>query len=60
VLAWAAAAGQLAALVAGRYAPYPSAAERPPRGLVRESVRRLVLARRRHRAAASERRALGG
>ena len=30
-LAWAAAAGQLVALVGGRYAPYPSAAERPPR-----------------------------
>ncbi|MDX6666550.1 MAG: aminopeptidase YwaD, partial [Solirubrobacteraceae bacterium] len=29
-LAWAAAAGQLLALAGGRYAPYPSAAERPP------------------------------
>jgi hypothetical protein len=61
VLAWAAAAGQLAALVAGRYAPYPAANERPPRGLVRESIRRLVLAQRRRRhAAESERRALHG
>jgi peptidase M28-like protein len=59
VLAWAAAAGQLAALVAGRYAPYPSAAERPPRGLVRESIRRVVLARRR-RASESKRSALHG
>jgi hypothetical protein len=46
-LAWAAAAGQLVALSAGRYAPYPTAAERPPRGPIREAVRRLVLARRR-------------
>jgi hypothetical protein len=48
-LGWAAAAGQLVALSAGRYAPYPSAAERPPRGPFRESVRRLVLAQRRRR-----------
>jgi len=48
-LAWAAAAGQLVALAAGRYAPYPSAAERPPRGPIRETIRRIVLARRRRR-----------
>jgi hypothetical protein len=51
-LAWLAAAGQLAAVAAGRYAPYPSARERPPRGPVRELVRRLllmVLTRRRER-----------
>jgi hypothetical protein len=42
-LAWLAAAGQLAAVSAGRYAPYPSARERPPRGPVRELVRRLLL-----------------
>jgi hypothetical protein len=48
VLAWAAAAGQLVALSAGRYAPYPGAAERPPRGPIRETVRWIVLARRRH------------
>ena len=35
-LACAAAAGQLVALVGGRYAPYPSAAERPPRGPLRQ------------------------
>jgi hypothetical protein len=57
-LAWAAAAAQLVAISAGRYAPYPAAAERPPRGPLRESVRRLVLARRRH-AAEQARRALG-
>ena len=60
-LAWAAAAGQLVALVGGRYAPYPSAAERPPRGPLRETIRRLVLAqRRRRRAPAVPRRALNG
>lgn len=42
-LAWLAAAGQLAAVSAGRYAPYPSARERPPRGPVRELVRRLLV-----------------
>ena len=50
-LGWAAAAGQLAALTGGRYAPYPAAAERPPRGPLRETVRRVVLARRRRRGA---------
>ena len=60
-LAWAAAAGQLVALVGGRYAPYPSAAERPPRGPLREIVRQLVLAqRRRRRAPEGPRRALSG
>lgn len=58
-LAWAACAAQLVALSASRYAPYPAAAERPPRGPVRETIRRLVLARRRH-ASESARRALHG
>jgi hypothetical protein len=58
-LAWAAAAGQLVALSAGRYAPYPTAAERPPRGPIRETIRQLVLARRRH-ASDAARRALHG
>jgi hypothetical protein len=61
-LASVAAVGQLVALVGGRYAPYPSAAERPPRGPLRESLRRLVLVverRRRRRAAAAPRRATG-
>ena len=65
VLGWAAAAGQLVALTGGRYAPYPAAAERPPRGPVRETVRRLVLARRRRRGergseSEQQRRALHG
>ena len=51
-LAWCAVAAQMFALSAGHYAPYASAAERPPRGPVRNSVRAAVLAsrRRRHRA----------
>jgi hypothetical protein len=60
-LGWLAAAGQLSAIAAGRYVPYPSAAERPPRGPIRETIRRLVLAqRRRRRAAEPERRVLHG
>ena len=46
LLGWAAVAGQLAALAAGRYAPYPSSREQRPRGPLRRAVRRLVLARR--------------
>jgi Peptidase family M28 len=41
-LAWLAAAGQLAAIAAGRYAPYPEARERPPRGPIRELIGRLL------------------
>jgi hypothetical protein len=60
-VAWLAAAAQLTALAAGRYAPYPSAAERPPRGPVRETIRRVVLANRaRRRATEEERQALEG
>ena len=55
-LAWAAAAGQLAALAAGRYAPYPSATERRPRGPIRETIRRIVLAERRRRRASEPQR----
>ena len=53
---FAAAAAQVAALSAGRYAPYPEVRERPPLGPARRLVRRVVLttrARRRARAAAS-------
>jgi hypothetical protein len=59
-LAWAAAAAQLLALTGRRYAPYPSAAERPPRGPIRETIRRLVLARRRRHALDAGPRALHG
>lgn len=61
-IGWLAAAGQVTALAVGRYAPYPSARERPPRGPLREAVRRTVLtvrAARRHGAGA-EREALEG
>jgi hypothetical protein len=53
-LVWAAAAAQMAALSVRRYAPYPAAHERPPRGPLRELVRRAVVAQRRRRSAASE------
>ena len=59
-LGWIAGAAQLVAIVAGRYAPYPPAAERPPRGPLREIVRRVVLAQRRRRAPETGRRALHG
>ncbi|HJQ73976.1 MAG TPA: M28 family peptidase [Gaiellaceae bacterium] len=57
-LGWLAAAGQLAALAAGRYAPYPSARERSRRGPLRELLRTLLLAQRRRAALAEERRAV--
>jgi hypothetical protein len=41
---WLAGAGQLAALSVGRYAPYPDAAELPPRGPVRRVLRSTYLA----------------
>jgi hypothetical protein len=56
VAVWAAAGGQLAALAAGRYAPYPDARERPPLGPLRRSLRGIVLStrtRRRERLAAA-------
>ena len=59
---WLAAAGQMTALTIGRYAPYPSARERPPRGPLREAVRRMVLTVRaaRRQPPGSERKALEG
>jgi hypothetical protein len=61
-VAWLAAAGQMTALATGRYAPYPNARERPPRGPLRETVRRTVLTVRaaRKRASGTERKALQG
>jgi Peptidase family M28 len=57
-LAWLAAAGQLAALAANRYAPYPSPQERSRRGPLRELIRTLVFAPRRRHSAAETRRAV--
>jgi hypothetical protein len=57
-LGWLAAAGQFAALAAGRYAPYPAPHERPRRGPLRELIRTLVLSRRRRAAVAEARRAV--
>jgi hypothetical protein len=57
-LAWLAVAGQLAALAADRYAPYPAPGERPRRGPVRELIRTLVFAPRRRTAVAETRRAV--
>jgi hypothetical protein len=59
--AWLAAAAQVAALATGRYAPYPSAAERPERGPIRETVRRVVLGvRARRRTPHEESKAMEG
>jgi len=57
-LGWLAAAGQLAALSAGRYAPYPAPGERPRRGPIRELIRTLVLAQRHRTESAEARRAV--
>jgi MFS family permease len=57
-LGWLAVAGQLAALTAGRYAPYPARHERPRRGPIRELIRTLVFAQRRRAALAEARRAV--
>lgn len=61
-VAWLAAAGQVTALTIRRYAPYPDVRERPPRGPLREAVRRTVLTVRaaRRNQQGTERRALEG
>jgi hypothetical protein len=60
-LAGAACAAQLAAVAAGRYAPYPERDERPARGPLRELVRMIALAvRSRRRVIDERRRAVGG
>ena len=57
-LGWLAVAAQLAALTAGRYAPYPELHERPRRGPLRELIRALVFTQRRRAAIAEGRRAV--
>ena len=61
VLCWLAGAAQLTAIAAGRYAPYPSAAERPPRGPIRNTHPRARPRprARRHRATAEDDRGVG-
>jgi hypothetical protein len=60
ICAWFAVAAQLAAIVSGRYAPYPSAAERPRLGPGRRLAQTVLVAAQRRRSAASERdRAVG-
>jgi len=58
--AWLTVAAQLSALVAGRYAPYPSAHERQRLGPGRRLLRTLVLATQRRRSEAGRDRAVGG
>jgi hypothetical protein len=54
LVVWLAGTGQLAALATHRYAPYPEAAELPPRGPIRRVLRGTVLAVRNRRRRASE------
>ena len=54
LVVWLAGSGQLAALAARRYAPYPDVAELPPRGPARRVLRRTYLAVRDRRRRASE------
>jgi hypothetical protein len=56
VLCGTACAAQLAAVSAGRYAPYPARNERPARGPLRELVRTVVLASRARKRVTEERR----
>jgi hypothetical protein len=61
VLGWAAGAAQLLALAGGRYAPYPTVAERRRLGPLRRLVRTaLLLVLGRKTASPGRRRALGG
>jgi hypothetical protein len=55
LLAWGAAAGQIGAILFGRYSPYPSEGAYPERGLVREGVRQSILLTRRFRGARPQR-----
>ncbi len=59
-LAWTAAAAQLAAVAARRYAPYPGADDLPPGGALRTATRRVVAAARSARGFAEDARALEG
>jgi hypothetical protein len=54
LVVWLAGTGQLAALSVSRYAPYPDAAELPPRGPLRRVAQRAVVAVRDRRRRASD------
>jgi Peptidase family M28 len=54
LVVWLAGTAQLAALTTGRYAPYPQAAERPPRGPVQRILRRTYVAVQNRRTRAPE------
>lgn len=58
VLLWLAGVSQLTAIALGRYAPYPSASERPKLGPIRATIRAVVLGARGRRATRDERKAL--
>jgi hypothetical protein len=58
VLLWLAGVSQLTAIATGRYAPYPSAAERPPLGPIRSTVRAVVLGLHGRRASRRDQEAL--
>ena len=59
LVVWLAGTAQLMALTAGRYAPYPEAAERPPRGPLRRVFDATIgTVRNRRRASAEEAEAL--
>jgi hypothetical protein len=49
---WGAAAGQIGAVLFGRYSPYPTEGGRPARGVLRETIRQSVLLGRRMRGSA--------
>jgi hypothetical protein len=57
--AWMAVAAQLSATVARRYAPYPTAAERPRLGPARRLLRRAVVASRSRGSSDEKQRAAG-
>jgi Peptidase family M28 len=57
-LLWLAGVSQLTAIATGRYAPYPAAAERPPLGPIRSTVRAVVLGFRGRRTARGEQKAM--
>jgi len=57
--AWTAVAAQLTAIVSRRYAPYPSAAERPRLGPARRLMRRGLAGTRRRPASEERQRAVG-